>query len=198
MSSPTSPAAATVKISTSGGAGARSEDRVDSEVMFIRSFYSAHHGQSKLRPVFGTCVRAACGRIARPGPCFRPMDQFPIYLGANGRFNGPVVNAAKNPRFRPHLNAIAGFDIALDDAVQGDVRDDHRSLDASLLAHRQRGAALRFALYIAVDVAVEMKSADELDVPVDPGLRADQCVDFCFLTRLRFEHLPHLCPECRR
>src|SRR5258708_2101747 len=196
MSSPTLPAAASVKISTSGGAGARSEDRVDSEVVLIGSFYSAHRGQSKLRPVFGTCVRSAGGRIARPGPRLSPMNQFPIYLGANGRFNGRVVNAAENPRFGPHLDAVAGFDIALDDAVQDNVRDDHRSLDASLLAHRQ-GAAC-FAFHIAVDVAVEMESADELDVAVDPGLRADQRVDFCFLIRFRFEHLPHLCPECRR
>src|SRR4029077_19334726 len=114
-------------------------------------------------------------RIARPGPCFHPMNQFPIYLGADRGFNGRVVNAAKNPRFRPHLDAVAGLDIPLDDAVQHDVRDDHRALDTSLLAHREVAAC--FAFYIAVDVAVEMKSADKLDVAVDPGLCADQRVD---------------------
>src|SRR5258708_6002238 len=43
-----------------------------------------------------------------------------------------------------------------------------------------------------------MKSAGELDIAVDPGLRADQRVDFSFLTRFRFEHLLHLCLEYRR
>jgi len=102
------------------------------------------------------------------------MDQFPIDLGAHGGFNGRVVNTAENTGFWPHLDAIAGLDIAFYDAVQDDIGDHHRTLDASLFAHRERRAAARLALYIAVDVAVEMKSADELNIAVDPGLRADQ------------------------
>ena len=50
------------------------------------------------------------------------MDQFPINLGADGRFNGGVVNIAENPRFCAQFDAVAGLDIAFDDAVEDDVR----------------------------------------------------------------------------
>ena len=81
------------------------------------------------------------GRIARPGPRLRSVDQFPINLGAHGGFNGRVVNTAENARFRTQFDPIAGLDVAFDDAVQHDIGDDHRALDAALLAHRQQGAA---------------------------------------------------------
>ena len=67
------------------------------------------------------------------------MDQFPINLGAHGGFNGRVVNIAQNARFCAQFDAVAGFDIAFHDAVEHDIGDDHRALDAALLAHRQRG-----------------------------------------------------------
>src|SRR6202789_1908408 len=126
------------------------------------------------------------------------MDQLPINLGADGGFNGGVVNTAENAGFGTHFDAIAGLDIAFHQAVQHDIGDDDRALDTSLFAHRQRGAAAHFAPDIAVDMAIEMKPADELDIAVDPRLRTDQRVDFSFLIRFRFEHLPHLCPEYRR
>jgi hypothetical protein len=46
------------------------------------------------------------------------MNQFPIYLGANGGFNGGVVNTAENPRFWPEFDAVAGLNIAFHEAVQ--------------------------------------------------------------------------------
>src|SRR5450631_3808439 len=126
------------------------------------------------------------------------MNQFPTNLGAYGSFNGCVVNTAENPRFWPEFDAVAGLDVALNQAIQYDVGDDDGALDRTLLAHRQRGATAEFAFDVAVDVAVEVKPADEFDIAVDAGLGANQRVDFCFFTRFRFEHLLHLCREYRR
>src|ERR1700722_12375917 len=48
ISSPTLPAAASVKTSTLGGGGAKSAAVLDSELVLMASFYSAHRDQSKL------------------------------------------------------------------------------------------------------------------------------------------------------
>src|SRR3979490_572538 len=126
------------------------------------------------------------------------MNQFAIYLGADGGFNGRVVNTAENLRFWAEFDAVACLDIALHDAVQDHVGDDHGAPDTALVAHQQGGPAAQFAGDVAVDIPVEMKPADEFDIAVDAGLGADQGIDFCFFTRFRFEHLLHLCPEYRR
>src|SRR5580698_8239048 len=126
------------------------------------------------------------------------MNQLPINLGADSGFNGRVVNTAENLRLGTHFNPVSRLDVSFHDAVQDDIRHDHGTIDASLFANRQCRAAIHFAFHIAIDVAVEMQAADEFDVAVDARLGADQRVDLCLLSRFRFEHLPHPCPEYRR
>src|ERR1700721_1061263 len=84
ISSPTLPAAASVKISTSGMGGARSAERVDSEVVLMVPFYRPVPGQTKVLTFFATCVRPRAYRIDRPGARLASMDQLPINLGADG------------------------------------------------------------------------------------------------------------------
>src|SRR6202789_297489 len=162
-------------------------------------------GQSKFRTLFGTGFTAGGPRnrpsgrlIGAAGLRIRPMNQFPIDLGAHGRFNDRIVNIAQNACFRAQLEPIAGFDVALDSAIEHDIGPDDRPFSAALLAHRHKGARVGLRPDVAVDVAVHMQAADEFDVAVDTRLGADQGVDFRVLTLFLFEHWHHPCAELRR
>src|SRR5271154_3366621 len=100
------------------------------------------------------------------------MDQFAIYLGTDRGFNGGVGNAAQNPRLRTKFDAVACINVALHDAVQDDAGNDHRTLDAAQLAHRQGRPCAQIAFDVAVDVAIEMKSPDKLDITSNARFRA--------------------------
>src|SRR6202790_1655656 len=127
-----------------------------------------------------------------------PVDQLPIDLGADRRFNDGVVNIAQNARLCAEFNPICRVDVAFDDAVQDDIGREDRAFHAAVLAHRQEGALVRVALDVAVDIAVQMQAAGEFDIAVDSSLGADQGVDTRVLTLFLFEHLRHPCPEdCR-
>src|ERR1700728_2508387 len=127
INSPTLPAAASVKTSTFGGGGIISVPDSDSCDALIQLFYASEAWPIKIPDLFGTCFTAG-GPRNRPGGRLigvvglriRPMDQFSIDLGAHGRFNDRIANIAQNACFRAQLEPIAGFDVALDDAIEQD------------------------------------------------------------------------------
>src|ERR1700676_5029809 len=120
-----------------------------------------------------------------------PVDQLPIDLGADRRFNDGVVNIAQNARLCAEFNPICRVDVAFDDAVQDDIGREDRAFHAAVLAHRQEGALVRVALDVAVDIAVQMQAAGEFDIAVDSSLWANQSADVRIFTLFRLEHLLH-------
>src|ERR1700730_3210104 len=117
ISSPTLPAAASVKTKTSGGGGAISDCKADSEVAFMTVVYSPASGQSKLRLARGTSITLAAPEV-------RPVDHLPVNLGADRGFNDRVPHISQHARLFAQLDPFSGVDIALDDAVEDDVGHD--------------------------------------------------------------------------
>ena len=120
---------------------------------------------------------------------FHPVYQLTVNLGSHRRFNDAVVHIAQNPRLGAKFNPIAGFDVALDDAVENDAGRNHRTFDAALLAHRQKGGRVGISHDIAIDMPVDMQATGKFDVAVDPGFGPDQGGDARAVTRFPFEHL---------
>src|SRR6516164_8321185 len=67
-----------------------------------------------------------------------------------------------------------GADIALHRAVEHDVRDLDRALDAGAFAHRERRPGGAIGAHTAGDAAIEMQASGEIDVAPDTSGLADE------------------------
>src|SRR5882757_5383476 len=93
ISSPTLPAAASVKTKTSGGGGSISDWIAEFEDVLMAIVYSAACAQSKLRFFRGTGVTFARSRQSRRTG---PVDQLTINLGADRGFNDQIPHITQN------------------------------------------------------------------------------------------------------
>src|SRR5579871_153110 len=197
ISSPTLPAAASVKTSTWGGGGRISVSLDMSVVVLMWIVYSlcilrgAHtpskRGPSRSCSILGLRQRLAL-RCGRRRPARASMDQLTINLGAHRRFNDPVLNVAEHPGSCAELDAATRLDVTLHETVQIHAAGDHGALDAARLAHREDRIIGGLARHVAVDVAVEVQAARKLDVALDARARPDERLDVGVLTRFPLEH----------
>ena len=129
------------------------------------------------RPLVGSGRGAGFGFPGRRDlPTRRPVDQFPIDLGAHGRFNDGVVDIARDARLGAQFDPIARLDVALD--VPFRLRWGRSPSPRCSPSRSPTGTrGLQLALHVAVDMAVEMQAAGEFDVAVDARLGTDQGVD---------------------
>src|ERR1044071_6296822 len=109
--------------------------------------------------------------------CHRPlalMNQLTVDFGANRHLDELVLDVADHAGLGTELHAFRGPYVALHGAVQQHMRNHHRALDAAALADAQDGPLVVGRPDVALDVAVDVEAAGELDVSVYACVRPDQ------------------------
>src|SRR6056297_622147 len=133
-------------------------------------------GRRHLRRVAGLrALAVVVGGLA--GTRVRAMDQLAVDLGADGHLDQIVIHITDDPRRGPEFHPFAGSEVAAHRALQHHVGHGHVALDGAVLADAERRVALRVGADVAVDGAVDVAAALEVQIALNPRIRADQRVD---------------------
>src|SRR5690606_5188621 len=105
------------------------------------------------------------------------VDQLAVDLGADGHLDQLVLHVSYDLGPRPEFDPLGRLDVALHGAVEPYVGRSDDALDAAPLADRQDTALHVRRDHVSLHIAVDMQTALELDVAVDPCVGADQRAD---------------------
>ena len=116
------------------------------------------------------------------------MNELAVDLRADRHLDELVLNVADHPRLLAELDSFRRAHVALDRAVQQHVRNQDGPLDAAPLADAEHRARVLRRLHVTFHVAVHVAAARELDISLDPRVRANQRFDRCLTPRLLTQH----------
>src|SRR5690606_1171048 len=111
------------------------------------------------------------------GAALALVDQLAVDLRADGHLDQLVLHVTYDLGPRTEFDPLGRLDVALDRAVQPHMGRGDDPFDAASLADRKQAALLVRGDHVAAHVAVDMQPALELDVALDPRVRADQRTD---------------------
>ena len=114
--------------------------------------------------------------------------QLPVHFGANGHLDEVIDHIADHARGWPQFDPFTGDDVALNGPVEDHFGDLHASLhdpgrpDAEDSSRPLRGQN------VALDPAIEVETAREIDVTDNPGVDGEQGPNLRLMAACLSEH----------
>jgi len=104
------------------------------------------------------------------------VNQLAVDLGAYRHFDQFVLHVTDNSGFWSELDPFSRKNVTVNGSVEEDMGRDDGSFNGTALTDAQHGVLVVDCPDIALYSPIDEETAAKLDVSIDPGVRAHQCV----------------------